>query len=106
VRPTMDIKNINNNVTLNRSNESIKPSNNKEGSDVGAKNTLANTDKVTLTQTMTQMNSLEQAARSVSTNNSERIAELKLAIQDGSYQVNAEKVADKLLQTEALFARA
>ncbi|VAW48562.1 hypothetical protein MNBD_GAMMA04-1373 [hydrothermal vent metagenome] len=101
----MDIKNINNNVTLNRSNESIKPSN-KEGSEVGAKNTLVNTDKVTLTQTITQMSHLEQTARTVSTDNSTRIAELKLAIQDGSYQVNAEKVADKLLQTEALFARA
>ncbi len=105
MRPTMDIKNINNHVTLNRSNESIKPSN-KEGSDVGAKNTLVNTDKVTLTQAMTQMNNLEQVARNVSTDNSVRIAELKLAIQDGSYQVNAEKVADKLLQTEALFAKA
>ncbi|HIE40555.1 MAG TPA: flagellar biosynthesis anti-sigma factor FlgM, partial [Thiomicrorhabdus sp.] len=34
-----------------------------------------------------------------------RIAELKLAVQEGSYQVDAEKVANKLLQTEALFAR-
>ena len=100
----MDIKNVNNNVTLNRSNESITPSN-KEGAGASAKNTLVNTDKVTLTQTMAQMSNLEQSARSVSTDNSARIAELKLAIQDGSYQVNSEKVADKLLQTEALFAR-
>ncbi|MCF6346182.1 MAG: flagellar biosynthesis anti-sigma factor FlgM [Thiomicrorhabdus sp.] len=101
----MDIKNVNNNVTLNRSNDSFKPSN-KEDNDTSAKNTLANTDKVILTQTMTQMSSLEQAARSVSIDNSARITELKLAVQDGSYQVNAEKVADKLLQTEALFAKA
>ncbi len=101
----MDIKNINNNLALNRSNDSIKPSN-KEGAEAGSKNTLVNTDKVTLTQAMTQMSNLEQTARSVSTDNSARIAELKLAIQDGSYQVNAEKVADKLLQTEALFSRA
>jgi len=101
----MDIKNVNNNVTLNRSNDAFKPSN-KEGNDTSANNALANTDKVTLTQAMTQMSSLEQTARSVSTDNSARIAELKLAIEDGSYQVNAEKVADKLLQTEALFARA
>jgi len=100
----MDIKNVNNNVTLNRSNDSFKPSSN-EGNDTSAKNSLVNTDKVTLTQAMTQMSNLEQTARSVSIDNSTRISELKLAIQDGSYQVNAEKVADKLLQTEALFAR-
>ncbi|MCF6298360.1 MAG: flagellar biosynthesis anti-sigma factor FlgM [Thiomicrorhabdus sp.] len=100
----MDIKNVNNNLTLNRSSESIKPSN-KEATETRATNTLANTDKVTLTQAMTQMSSLEQTARSVSTDNSARIAELKLAIQDGSYQVDAEKVANKLLQTEALFAK-
>jgi negative regulator of flagellin synthesis FlgM len=101
----MDIKNVNNNLTLNRSNDSIKPSN-KEETETRATNTLANTDKVTLTQAMTQMSNLEQIARGVSTDNSARIAELKLAIQDGSYQVNAEKVANKLLQTEALFSRA
>lgn len=105
MRPTMDIKNVNNNLTLNRSNDSIKPSN-KEETETRATNTLANTDKVTLTQAMTQMSNLEQIARGVSTDNSARIAELKLAIQDGSYQVNAEKVANKLLQTEALFSRA
>ncbi len=100
----MDIKNVNNNVVLNRSNDSFKPSN-KEGSDASANNTLISTDKVTLTQAMTQMNNLEQTARSVNTDNSSRIAELKLAVQEGSYQVDAEKVANKLLQTEALFAR-
>jgi len=100
----MDIKNVNNNVALNRSNDSFKPSN-KEGSDARASHVQVNTDKVTLTQAMTQMNNLEQTARSVSTDNSSRIAELKLAVQEGSYQVDAEKVANKLLQTEALFAR-
>lgn len=100
----MDIKNVNNIVALNRSNDSFKPSN-KEESDARASHVQVNTDKVTLTQAMTQMNNLEQTARSVSTDNSSRIAELKLAVQEGSYQVDAEKVANKLLQTEALFAR-
>ncbi len=91
-------------MIMNRSNDSFKSSNKGEN-DASANNTLTNTDKVTLTQAMTQMNNLEQTARSVSTDNSSRIAELKLAIQEGSYQVDAEKVANKLLQTEALFAR-
>lgn len=101
----MDIKNINNNLMLNRSNDPIKPSNKEDGAETRAKNTLIHSDKVTLTQATTQISNLEQTARNISTDNSTRIAELKLAIQDGSYQVNAEKVADKLLQTEALFAR-
>lgn len=93
-------------MTLNRSNDSIKPTN-KEGGDLGATNTSpVNTDKVTLTQATTQINNLEQATRNINIDNNERIAELKNAIQDGAYQVNAERVADKLLQTESLFANA
>lgn len=105
MRLKMDIKNVNNNMALNRSNDAVKPSN-KEGAESGAKNNaVVNTDKVTLTQATTQMSHLEKIARDVSTDNSARIAEIKVAIQDGSYQVNAERVADKLMQTEALFAR-
>ncbi len=100
----MDIKTINN-IALNRANESAKPSQKTGGESSLKDNHVANTDKVTLTQTTTQMNNLEQTARTLSTNNSERIAEIKRAVQEGTYQVNAERVADKLMQTETLFAR-
>lgn len=100
----MDIKNVNNNVVTNRSNESVKPSG-KDATDTSAKDASVQADKVTLTQAISQVSNLEQTARSVNTDNSARIAEIKSAIQDGSYKVDAESVADKLMQTEALFAR-
>jgi len=100
----MDIKNVNNNVVTNRSNESVKPSS-KDTTGANSNDAPVQADKVTLTQAISQVSNLEQTARSVNTDNSARIAEIKSAIQDGSYKVDAEKVADKLMQTEALFAR-
>lgn len=101
----MDIKNLQNNIVSSRSNEAVK----NTGKDVSEKttgeSTSASLDKVTITQTFSQITSLEQKARNVEIDNSSRIAELKAAIQDGSYKVDAERVAEKLMQTEALFAR-
>jgi negative regulator of flagellin synthesis FlgM len=104
----MDIKNLNGGVLQTRSNEPVK----NPGQESTDKNSAAasqaktdNSDKVTLTQAVAQVSNLEQKALSVDIDNSARIAELKSAIQDGSYQIDAERVADKLMQTEALFAR-
>ncbi|WP_127470429.1 flagellar biosynthesis anti-sigma factor FlgM [Thiomicrorhabdus aquaedulcis] len=104
----MDIKNVNSSPLSSRSAEQTKAADkdgmaNAQGSiNLGL---TANTDKVTLTNTLSQVRDLEQKAQSVNIDNSERILALKAAIQDGSYQVNPEKIADKLMQTEALFAR-
>lgn len=101
----MDIKNLNSGVLQTRSNESVKTPDQEPAENSSAPASQANTDKVTLTQAFTQVSHLEQKAMSVDIDNSARIAELKSAIQDGSYQVDAERIADKLMQTEALFAR-
>ncbi len=100
----MDIKTVNNNA-LGRSNDSLKPTIKESEYRETPTATHTTSDKVTLTQTVSQMNTLEQTARHLDTGNSSRIAELKQAIQEGNYQVNPEKIADKLLQTEALFAK-
>lgn len=99
----MDIKNLNNMVT-NRSAEPVK-SPAKESAENNSGQTSVKTDKVTLTQAFSQVGNLEQKARNVNIDNAARIAEIKNAIQDGSYKVDAERVADKLIQAEALFAR-
>ncbi len=99
----MDIKNLNGGVLQTRSNESVKNPGQESAENSPA--SKANIDKVTLTQAFTQVSHLEKKAQSVDIDNSARIAELKSAIQDGSYQVDAERIADKLMQTEALFAR-
>ncbi|NPA72379.1 MAG: flagellar biosynthesis anti-sigma factor FlgM [Gammaproteobacteria bacterium] len=100
----MDIKNLNPNIASNRATEALKPSG-KGASDSSVTTSSPGTDKVTLTQASAQVSSLEKIARSVDVDNSARIAELKAAIADGSYQVDSERVADKLMQTEAMFAR-
>lgn len=101
----MDIKNLNSSLPQTRSNESVTPPAQETTKNSSAPASQANTDKVTLTQVFSQVSNLEQKAQSVDIDNSARISELKSAIQDGSYQVDAERVADKLMQTEALFAR-
>lgn len=104
----MDIKNLNNNALSARANEQTKAADKESASlarGQGNASGVVNTDKVTLTNTLYQVRDLEQKAQSVNIDNSERIAALKAAIQDGSYQANPAKIADKLLQTEALFAR-
>lgn len=98
----MDIKNINQNLVNGRLNESGNGApKNAGGQNVAQPNT--NTDKVTLTDVSTQMQTLEKQAAASPVDNSAKIEELKAAIQDGRYQVNAESVAHKLIQTETLF---
>lgn len=101
----MDIKNLNSGVLQTRSNESVKNPSQAPTKNSSTPASQPNTDKVTLTQAFSQVSNLEQKALSSNIDNSSRIAELKSAIEDGSYQVDAERIADKLMQTEALFAR-
>ncbi|WP_040725722.1 flagellar biosynthesis anti-sigma factor FlgM [Thiomicrorhabdus sp. Kp2] len=101
----MDIKNLTTNVAANRNNDSVKQS----IADLGENNKHASsmaTDKVTLTGVLSQVMDLENQSKNVNIDNSEKIAALKASIQDGSYQVNTQKIAEKLIQTEALFAKA
>lgn len=99
----MDIKNINQSLVNNRLNDSANNSpkgNATQGSSTASKDA----DKVTLTDVSSQVSNLEKKAAASTIDNSERIAELREAIKDGSYQVNAEKVANKLIQNEILLA--
>ena len=43
---------------------------------------------------------LEQAVQSLPVVNESRVAEIRLALEEGRYQVNPERIADKLLRTE------
>ena len=101
----MDIKNLNNNAVANRSSESVKPATKDVSDNQSGKAPAADLDKVTLTQAFSQVSALELKAKSADIDNSARIAELKSAIENGSYKVDPQRVADKLIQTEALFAR-
>lgn len=104
----MDIKQFNNSLYNTRATESnVKQNKDSSGgaTEAGKSAPGAATDKVTLTQNLSQVADLEQKAQSVSTDNAERIASLKAAINDGSYQVDSQKVAEKFLQSEQLLSQ-
>lgn len=101
----MDIKNLTTGISAGRSNDINKPADKPSEGQVAGSQNADTPDRVTLTDNSSQVRELEVKAQSMSMDNSARIAELKSAIASGSYQVDAQKVADKLMQSEALLAR-
>jgi len=99
----MDIKNINASLVNNRLNDSSQQAA-KNPSSANLKTSDKSADQVTLTSVSSQVKNLEEKAANSSIDNQGRIEALKAAIKDGSYQVNAQSVANKLIQTEVLFA--
>lgn len=59
-------------------------------------------DQVTLTDTARLLGDLAKSAGSQPVVNAERVAEIRQAIEEGRYEVNAERVAAKLIQSDAL----
>ncbi len=58
-------------------------------------------EQVVLTDTAVKLHAIEQAVAKASPVDSERVAAVKKAVEEGSYQIDPERVADKLLQVEA-----
>lgn len=102
----MDIKNLTNSVLAGRSNESVKAPSKDIESGTNSTSSKNSVDKVTLTDVLSQVRELETKSQDVNVDNSARIASIKAAIQEGSYQVDSQRIAEKLIQTEALFAKA
>lgn len=103
----MDIKNLNSPAVNTRTSE-LNKSSLTDPANPAAVNTGKTDDvqdRVTLTDMQGQLRALEQKAQGVPDGHQERIAQLRDAINNGSYQVNAQKIADRLLQTETLFFR-
>lgn len=57
-------------------------------------------DTVKITATAQDIKSATAASAAASVVNEDRVAAIKAAVQDGSYQVNAESVAGKIVQFE------
>jgi negative regulator of flagellin synthesis FlgM len=55
---------------------------------------------VNITDQAKQLASLEQVLQSLPAVNETRVAEIRQAIQDGRYQIDPERIADRLLRTE------
>jgi len=76
---------------------------NREGnnaSEVSSGTSPARTDTVSLTDTATQLQSIQQTLSDAPVVNHERVAELRAAIADGSYQVDAADLAQNMINFE------
>jgi len=65
-----------------------------------AKAAATSTSPVRITDQARQLAALEQALSDVPVVNEARVAAIRDAIEQGQYQVNPERIADKLLRTE------
>jgi negative regulator of flagellin synthesis FlgM len=104
----MNIKNIPNTVSNPAQADAQKKvdlATQHQAKDTATKAPAASADKVTLTATTQQAKSLEKKMDEARVDNSEKIKALKLAIENGEYEVDTDSVAKKLLQTEFAFAR-
>ena len=96
-----DITNINSNRASLSSNQSssvkgrneAKESNQSEGAS-------SQGDRVTLTNTASRLKDIEQQLSSSSSVDKARIAEVQNAISNGDYNVDADRIADKMLAFE------
>ena len=59
-------------------------------------------DTVSLTETSAQLRSIESSLASLPVVDTQRVEAIKLAIADGSYQVDSESIADKLIDFEQI----
>jgi negative regulator of flagellin synthesis FlgM len=62
-------------------------------------------DMVTLTDTAARLRKLESTLSGLPEIDNGRVADVQRAIADGSYEINAGKIADKLLDLEAAFSK-
>lgn len=103
----MDIKSLNPSLVNNRLNDAGR---NPEKPNAGLNNSSAGTakssDKVTLTTISSQVKDLEAKAADSKIDQTARLESIKAAIKDGSYQINTQNIAAKLIQTESLLAGA
>ncbi|KDE40431.1 MAG: flagellar biosynthesis anti-sigma factor FlgM [Nitrincola lacisaponensis] len=61
-------------------------------------------DTVRLSDTVQALQAANRQSDQSSDFNADRVAEIKAAIAEGSYSINPERVADKMLQFEKLFS--
>ena len=60
----------------------------------------AASDTVTITQTAQQLNEMHDALATVPVVDTKRVQEVRAAIENGTYEVRAERIAEKLLSLE------
>jgi len=97
-----DITNINSNRASLNSNQSssVKSRNEAKQENQGENTSTASGDRVTLTNTASRLKDIEQQLSNTSSVDSARVAEVQSAISNGEYNVDADRIADKMLAFE------
>lgn len=88
--------------TISSSHNSAQTNTIKNNSDTTAKSASAG-EPVQLSKDARQLQSVTQRLADMPSVNSDKVAQLKQAIADGSYQIDNERVASKILSLEAQF---
>lgn len=94
------------NQALLNSTRNIKTrdaNNSTQAQDVAEQTSTTNNDKVSLTDTATQLQSLRQVIADSPEVNADRVAELRAAIANGSYTVDSEALAQNFIKSENQF---
>lgn len=96
-----DITNINSNrsqLSPNQSSSSKSSNEAKQSSQGGGSS--ATGDRVTLTNTASRLQNIEHQLNNASSIDNARVAEVQGAITSGDYNVDADRIADKMLAFE------
>ena len=83
-----------------RRSEAAKPAGNSAASRSGAADQAPSKDTVSITQSGLLMSKLEEIVHGTPVVDSERVAALKDAIASGAYEIDDQRVADRLLKFE------
>ncbi len=100
-----DITNINaNRAQINSGQSNAVKNRNQAKLDNSSESENTSDDRVTLTSTASRLKDIEQKLNSGSAVDSAKVAEVKSAIANGDYKVDADRIADKMLAFEDDFA--
>ena len=101
-----DITNINSNRAQLSSNQSssVKSRNESKQSSQGEDSSSA-ADRITLTNTASRLKDIEQQLNSSSSIDKARVSEVQSAISNGDYNVDADRIADKMLAFEDFMSK-
>ena len=97
-----DITNINSNRASLNSNQSssVKSRNEAKIDNSGEKSSSETGDRVTLTDTASKLKNIEQQLNKSPSVDNARVAQVQSAINNGDYNVDADRIADKMLAFE------
>jgi len=99
---SMDIKNLTQTQprTTGEGRGVAETSTVRSGGNPGGKESGSGGDRVTLSETATRLSDLTRTVSEQPVVDSNRVEQIRMAIQDGSYQVNPQRIADRLSAME------